>query len=160
MAFLANRIGASCKASTSGAKPKGSRFAALEDHDEMEMDMWTLKGVKISGTRIHLGLTKEDQIGKSKETEIITLQEREEASDDVRLGMSQYWDLTTSLKPLGSVRSDVLSQGSSLSNGSRKIKEKAHNEIKNKLDVRPIKLKPSRVGTKLASGQQKKMQYF
>lgn len=85
--------------------------------------------------------------------------ERDEDSAGVHLSVSHH-DLMASIMPLGNARSKIPSQGMSHVNRPRKSKDKTLNEIANKLEVRPIKLKSSRTGSKLAGSQQNKESKF
>lgn len=121
----------------------------------METDLGVLIGGKISceGRQIR---PNEGELGaKGKKAEVETLVERDDGMDEVKLSVS-HLDLTANLKPFGGTRLEITSQATNQLAGPRKSKDKALKEITNKLDVRPIKLKSSRAGSRMASGQQNK----
>lgn len=69
------KIGETSKALPLVAKKSGSHFTALEDHDEIEIDMHHLNGREILASSSHPKMTRERQDSMGKERGVVTLEE-------------------------------------------------------------------------------------
>lgn len=89
-----------------------------------------------------------------KDAEVANLKRREENREKVQVRVS-HSNLTVDMKTTGNTMVEAVNTGKGLKR-SQNVKEKALNDITNKLDTGPIKLKPSLGGLSGGHGLQQK----